>query len=214
MSRIVIADDHAILRDGLRTLIERDRSFAVVGEAGDARDAARLAGELRPNILVIDLNMPGGNTVHAIQEILSHSPAIRIIVLTMHDDPAFLRAALASGAVGYVLKRSAHATLLDALRSVRDGRMFVDPAFPVDASATAQPAAPVTALSSREREVLVLLARGLTYREAGAQLHVGARTIETHRRHIAEKLGLRTRADLLRYALEVGLVAPGAPSPL
>jgi len=208
-TRIVIADDHTMFRDGLRALIERDATLEVVGEAADTRTAIGIAGALKPRILVLDLGMPEGNGVHAIATILGEDPAMRIVVLTMYDDPAFLRAALAAGAAGYVLKRSAPRILIEALRAVSTGRMFVDPTFPIDLGA----ATPQPPLSPREREVLTLLARGLTYREAGERLHVGERTIETHRRKIVEKLGLRTRADLLRYALECGLLTE-SPDPI
>lgn len=209
-TRIVIADDHAMFRAGLRLLIEREASLEIVGEATDTREASWMALDLVPDVLVLDLSMPGGNVVQAIKQILSSKPTIRIVILTMYDDPAFLRATLAAGAVGYVLKRSAHGTLIKALEAVRAGRMYVDPAFPLDQSIEAPPTWRSATLSAREHEVLVLLARGLTYREAGEQLHISERTIETHRRNIADKLGLRTRADLLRYALETGLLAAGA----
>lgn len=206
-TRIVIADDHAMFRHGLRSLLERDPAFAIVGEAADTRAAVWACAEHRPQILVVDLSMPEGNVVEAIPRIVGADPAIRVVVLTMHDDQGFLRAALGAGAVGYVLKRSAADILVQALHTVRAARMFVDPTFPL---AVAGPIAqPRTPLSPREREVLRLLARGLTYRAAGERLRVGERTIETHRRHIAEKLGLRSRAELLRYALESGLLTPG-----
>lgn len=194
-----------MFRDGLRVLIERDGSFDVVGEAGDTREAIWAVVTLKPSMLVMDLSMPEGRFVPAIGSILHDEPTVRIVVLTMHDDPACLRAALAAGAVGYVLKRSAPTTLLQALHTVRTGRIFVDPAFPIEPGSPRLP----SPLSQREREVLTLLSRGLTYREAGELLHVSERTIETHRRNLAEKLGLRSRAELLRYALESGLVSSG-----
>lgn len=192
-----------MFRDGLRHLLERDHTCEVVGEASDTKATIQVAQELRPAILVLDISMPGGTVVQAIPTILCANPATRIVALTMHDDPAFLRAILAAGAVGFVLKRSAPAILLSAIEAVRRGRMFVDPMLSADDGPA--PGCQVR-LSPREREVLVLLARGLTYREAGEQLHVGERTVETHRRKISEKLGLRSRAELLRYALELGLV--------
>jgi len=208
-TRIVIADDHAMFRDGIRMLIERDPSFEIVGEAADTRTAVWAVTTLKPTMLVLDLSMPEGRVVPAIASILADAPALRIVVLTMHDDPAYLRASFAAGAVGYVLKRSSPSVLVHALHAVRTGRMYVDPAFPAEPVA----ARPQSPLSQRELEVLALLARGLTYRAAGARLHVSERTIETHRRNIAEKLGLHSRAELLRYALESGLVTPSSDEP-
>lgn len=205
---ILIADDHALFREGLRSLIERDATFTVVADAQNVAETIQLAARLRPTIVILDLSMPGGGSVPAIARILDGSPATRILVVTMYDDPAFLRASLAAGAAGYVLKRSAHKTLLQALHAVRAGRMFVDPSVPVD-SVPGPNQGGRARLTAREVEVMTLLARGMTYREAGLRLHVSVRTIETHRRNFAEKLGLRTRADVLRYALEQGLLAPG-----
>jgi len=203
--RLVIADDHAMFRSGLRGMLERIPDLEIVGEAEDTSATIDLTATLKPSILVLDLSMPGGRPIQAIPTIVEATPSIRIIVLTMHDDLAYLRAALAAGAVGYVLKRSPPNVLLESLRAVRAGRMFIDPAFPATASEMPPSLAP---LSRREREVLELLAQGLTYREAGARLHVSERTIETHRRHIGEKLDLRTRADLVRYAVECGILTP------
>lgn len=211
--RVVLADDHALLRDGLRSLMG-SLDFAhleVVGEAADVAEAARVTRAEKPDLLVLDLKMPGGKAVLLIRELMQEQPSLHILVLTMYDDAAFVRSVLAAGAHGYLLKRSAYAEFAEALRAVIAGQVYVD------ASLRAQMAARPgdtsrggpELLTVREREVLVMLARGLTYAEAGKRLHIGVRTVETHRRNIFEKLSLETRADLLRFALEFGLVGAG-----
>jgi DNA-binding NarL/FixJ family response regulator len=207
-ARVLIADDHTLLREGVRAFIELDPRFSVAGEACDTREVLRAAAELRPDVLLLDINMPGGSALAAISQLLVEQRDLRVVVLTMHDEPEFLRAALAAGAVGYVLKASTHSRLIAALEAAVAGRMYVDPSFPAGLPAAPEPNDVV--LSARERQVLALLAAGLTYRDAAEQLHVGTRTVESHRRRIAEKLGLRTRADLLRYSLELGLITPSS----
>jgi two-component system response regulator NreC len=209
--RVVLADDHALLRESVRLFLgaaHAGGSFEVVGEAADTRDAIQVCLDLRPDALVLDISMPNGSAIHAIQQLLAELRNLKVVVLTMHDDPALLRAALAAGALGYVLKSSTHTRLLGALGAAVAGRTYVDAAFPAELVAAAAVPAGSSRLSARERQVLTLLAAGLSYRDAADQLHVGARTVESHRRRIAEKLGLRTRAELLRYCLEVGLVTP------
>jgi two-component system response regulator NreC len=208
-SRILIADDHKMLREGLRALIDSQPGMEVVGEASDTREAAWLVQNLQPDVVLMDLSMPGGNAVQQIRAMTQAQPRLRVLVLTMHDDPAFLRSALAAGAAGYVLKRSAYSQLVEALQAVEAGRMFIDPCLPLDGASGEAKLSTPPPLSPREQEVLVLLARGATYKQAAERLHVGERTVETHRRRISEKLGLKTRADLLRYALEFGLLTPG-----
>jgi two-component system, NarL family, response regulator NreC len=208
-ARILIADDHKMLRDGLRSLIESQPGMEVVGEASDMRETSWQAQNLDPDVILMDLSMPGGAAVPTIKSILENKPHIRILVLTMHDDPAFLRSALAAGAAGYVLKKSAYSQLLEALAAVGSGRVFVDPCLPLDGVVAGAKLEAPRALSPREREVLVLLARGATYKQVAERLHMGDRTVETHRRRIGEKLGLKSRADLVRYALEFGLLGPG-----
>jgi two-component system, NarL family, response regulator NreC len=211
--RVVLADDHALLRDGLRSLLGtlEFSDVEVVGEAADIAEATRVTRLLKPDLLVLDLKMPGGQSVQLIRELISELPKLRILVLTMYDDPAFLRSVLAAGGHGYLLKRSAYSEFANAIRAVLGGELYVDPSLRSNTALRkdeVQATSP-DVLTAREREVFVLLARGLTYAEVGKRLHIGARTVETHRRKILEKLSLETRADLLRYALEFGLLAPG-----
>jgi two-component system, NarL family, response regulator NreC len=206
MNRILLADDHSVLRDGLRALIVTNPEMEVVGEAADLTTLMGLVDELTPDLVVMDLSMPGGNPIESIQSITVNHRQTRVLVLTMFEDLEYLRSALAAGAAGYVLKRSAYTALMQALSAVREGHVYVDPSFPPDREVTDGRAPDAPALSAREREVLGLLARGLTYKEVGAQLSIGARTVETHRRRLAEKLGLKSRAELLRYALDQGLI--------
>jgi len=183
----------------------------VVAEASDVAETIRCVREHRPDVLVLDLKMPGGQPVQIIRELLLEHPKLRILIVTMYDDAPFLRSVLAAGAHGYLLKRSAYSDFEEALQSVMAGRLYVDKSLRMDAEgppvAEAQRGSGV--LTAREREVLVLLARGLTYTEVGRRLNIGARTVETHRRKVLNKLSLETRADLLRFALEFGLLSPG-----
>ena len=225
--RVLIADDHAILRAGLRLLINNQPDMEVVGEAADGPEALRQARQANPDVLTLDLTMPGGGGLKTLEGLRQACPQTRVLVLTMHEDPSYLRASLAAGASGYVAKSAVDADLLAAIRSVAQGRTFVT--MTLSDRGTHQvlgdqptrtespPQAPVKLLSSREQEVLKLLAQGYTNKEVGAQLCLSVKTIETYRARLADKLGLRSRADFTRYALEVGLlnpvpsVAPGSP---
>lgn len=215
--RVLIADDHAILRSGLRLLIAAEPDLEVVGEAGDFGETIRLARSLRPDVVTLDLSMPGGSGLASIERLRAAVPDTRVIVLTMHDDPAYARSALAVGASGYLAKSAADDALIGAIRSVHRGRIFVDvpDAPPGDALArktgtTAGDDAPLTRLSAREREVLGLLALGHTNRAIAEQLGLSTKTVETYRARVLEKLGLETRADLTRVAMELGLL-PRSP---
>jgi DNA-binding NarL/FixJ family response regulator len=213
--RVLLADDHAVLRAGLRLLLNAQPDLAVVGEAADCPEALGQVRALKPDVLTLDLTMPGGGSVKLIEQLRKECPQIKVLVLTMHDDPAYLRAALAAGAAGYVVKTAADAELINAVRAVCQGRIVVDVGA---AKAPGPPAAPgpsrpsrpagFSALSTREREVFTLLARGHTNQEIAAALFLSVKTIETYRARIAEKLGLRSRAELVRYALEAGLLGP------
>jgi len=207
-TRVVLADDHLLFRQGLRALIEGHANLdaEVVEEASDVDETRQAVRRARPQALVLDLRMPGGESVALARELLSEQPQLKVLVLTMYDDPAFLRSMLAAGAQGYLLKRCAYEELAAALRTVLAGQIYIDRSLHVEVDATPKALA---ALSPREREVLVLLARGLTYAEVGKRLNIGSRTVETHRRKVSEKLGMATRADLVRFALEFGLLAPG-----
>lgn len=209
--RVLVADDHAILRSGLRLLIGAERDMEVAGEAGDASETLRLARELQPDVVTLDLSMPGGAGLGLLERIREVAPAARVIVLSMHDDAAHVRTALAVGAAGYVAKSAADDALIGAIRSVHRGRVFVDVPGSEGLSArrtgsTEPDASPLAALSAREREVLGLLALGHTNRAIAEQLALSVKTVETYRSRILEKLGLETRAELTRVAMELGLL--------
>ena len=217
--RVLIADDHAILRSGLRLLIGSQPDMEVVGEATDGADAVRKAAELRPDVLTLDLDMPGGSGIQAIGQVRQACPRVRVLVLTMHADAAYFRTALAAGASGYVTKSAADVELLTAIRAVHQGRIFADIKLTESGVHTALSGGGAAAvpkggrpspLSQREQEVLKLLAMGYTNQQAADRLYVSVKTVETYRARVVEKLGLRTRADLVRYAIETGLVAPAA----
>lgn len=211
--RVLIADDHAILRAGLRMLIDSQPDMKVIAEAPNGEEAVRLAGAERPDVVILDITMPGGGGLRAVPEILKACASTRVLLLTMHEEPAYLRTALASGAAGYVLKKSVDANLLAAIRSVHKGRSYVDSEL---ASALiqhalpdiGQPGRPDEVLSERELQVLKLVAEGFSSREIAEQIFIGVKTVETYRARFAEKLGLKSRADVVRYALEVGLLSP------
>jgi DNA-binding NarL/FixJ family response regulator len=217
--RILLADDHAVLRTGLRMLISSQRDLEVVGEASDAEEAVRKAAALRPDVALVDITMPGSGGIKAIERIRQAAPATRVLVLTMHDLPAYLRAALAAGASGYVVKRAADSDLLAAIRDVHRGRTVLDPGL---AARVVQgglrrrgPAgpAPTALLSQREREVLELVAQGYTNQQIADQLGLSVKTVETYRARLVEKLGLQSRAELVRYALDSGLFGGGEAGP-
>ncbi len=215
--RILIADDHAVLRTGLRMLIGSQRDLDVVGEASDGDEAVRKAAALRPDVALVDISMPGSGGIKAIERIREAAPATRVVVLTMHDMPAYLRAALAAGASGYVVKRAADSALLAAIRDVHRGRTVLDPALAASVvqsglrrrGATTSPATP---LSQREREVLELVAQGYTNQQIADHLGLSVKTVETYRARLVEKLGLQSRAELVRYALDSGLFGGEASS--
>ncbi len=208
--RILLADDHAVLRAGLRMLISSQRDLEVVGEASDGDEAVRKAAALRPDVALVDITMPGSGGIKAIERIRLAAPATRVLVLTMHDVPAYLRAALAAGATGYVVKRAADSDLLAAIRGVHQGQTVLDPSLSArvvqGGLRRRGPASPTTALlSQREREVLELVAQGYTNQQIADHLGLSVKTIETYRARLVEKLELQSRAELVRYALDSGL---------
>jgi two-component system, NarL family, response regulator NreC len=212
--RVLIADDHAILRSGLRMLIEAQPDMTVVAEAENGNEAIRLAREISPAVVILDVTMPEKGGLYAIHDILKNSPGVRILLLTMHEEPAFLRTALAAGASGYVLKKSVDADLLSAIRAVSKGRVYVDSELAATLVGEAVPERatgddkPSEVLSKRELQVLKLVAEGFSSREISEQIFIGTKTVETYRGRFAEKLGLKSRADIVRYALEIGLLKP------
>ena len=207
MTKIVIADDHRVVRSGLRMLLDREEDFEVVAEAGDVADAHRYVRAHRPDVLILDLNMPGDPSLPAIPGFLEESPGTRVVVLTMQEDPAFAREALQAGASGYVLKEAADEELVHAVQAAASGGTYLNPALGARIAATpAVPAGPPDDLTEREVEILRLIALGHTNSEIGAQLFLSVRTVESHRAHIQQKISLTSRAELVRYALEHRLV--------
>jgi two-component system response regulator NreC len=200
---VVIADDHTVVRQGLRLLIDNEDGLQVVAEAGTVPDAERLARAHRPSVLVLDLNMPGGSSLEAIPRLREHTPETAIVVLTMQDDPAFARKALQAGALGFVLKEAADEELLEAIRLAAEGDTYLNPRLGARMAATPdEPTGPPDDLSERELEVLRLIALGHTNSEIADQLFLSTRTVETHRAHIQQKIRRTSRAELVRYALE------------
>ena len=203
--KIVLADDHAVVRKGLRLLLDAEEGLEVVAEAGTADDALRYVLGHKPTVLVLDLNMPGERTsLEAIPDVAKASPQTRVVVLTMQEDPEFARRALGAGAAAYVLKEAADSELVQAVRLAADGQTYLNPRLGAQLAAT--PTGPPDSLTEREVEVLRLIALGHTNSEIAGTLFLSVRTVETHRAHIQQKLGLSTRSELVRYALERGLV--------
>jgi len=203
--RIVIADDHAVVRSGLRLLLDAEADFEVVAEAGDVEAARRYVRGHHPAVLILDLNMPGGSSLEAIPVIRAESPDTQIVVLTMQEEPAFARQALSAGATGYVLKEAADSELVEAVRRAAVSETYLNPALGARI-AREPPPGPPDDLSEREVEVLRLIALGHTNSEIAQQLYLSVRTVETHRSHIQQKLRVSSRAELVRYALQRGLV--------
>jgi two-component system response regulator NreC len=206
--RIVLADDHQVVRSGLRMLLDGERDFEVVAEAGDVESARRYVRDHRPSVLLLDLNMPGGSSLEAIPAIREESPDTQIVVLTMQREPAFAREALGAGALGYVLKEAADEELVEAVRRAAAGENYLNPALGARI-ASEPPPGPPDNLSKREADVLRLIALGHTNAEIAERLFLSVRTVETHRAHIQQKLGLSTRAELVAYVIGHGLISGG-----
>lgn len=213
--RILIADDHPLVRTGLRALLEPQPDMEVVGEAEDGLVVATRCRELSPDVVLMDLTMPGRGRIAAAADVRRAAPQAKILVLTMHEDEAYARLAASAGASGYVLKRALAGELVSAIRTVHQGGRHAPPEL---AAAFSEPEseptafrarrAPIRVLSDREREVVALIALGYTNAEIGKQLHISEKTVEAHRAKILSKLGLRTRADLVRFSIEHGLMKP------
>ena len=204
---VVLTDDHVVVRSGLRLVLEAETDMRVVAEAGEVADALRYVRAHRPSVLVLDLNMPGEPSLPAVPRFLEGSPGTAIVVLTMQEDPGFAREALRAGARGYVLKEAADDELVEAIRAAARGDTYLNPRLGARLAAEPpQPAGPPDDLSEREVEVLRLIALGHTNAEIGKQLYLSVRTVETHRSHIQQKLRRTSRAELVRYALDHGLV--------
>jgi two-component system response regulator NreC len=206
-TKVVVADDHAVVRSGLRLVLEAEPDIEVVAEAADMESTFQKVRAHRPAVLVLDLHMPGGPSIPQIPALLEASKDTRIVVLTMQGDPAFAREALRAGATGYVLKEAANADLAQAIRQATEGRTYLQPELGAKlAQAPPEPDGPPDDLTEREVEVLRLIALGYTNAEIGEQLYLSVRTVESHRAHIQQKLRLQSRADLVRYALDHGML--------
>ena len=209
--RIVIADDHRILRAGLKNLLGTDANLDVIGEATSFEDCIQRVGELQPDILIMDIGMPGMDGLDALPLVLAAAPQTRVLVLTMHEDAALVQAYLRAGASGYIVKRAAESELIDAIYGVWRGMIYVHPSLMralVAPPPKSAPSAPDEgeALTAREVEVLRLIVQGYTNRQIGDALSISVRTVESHRSNIMEKLNLHSRVELVRYAAQHGLV--------
>ena len=212
-TRIALCDDHAVVRSGLRRILDAEPDLEVIGEAGSVAEAIALAARSLPDVFVMDLGLPDGSGLNATTEVRSISPGTQVLVLTAHDDVAYLRRAFEAGAAGYLLKDAADSELIHAVRQVVAGHQYVHPTLGAALLAPDAPtdrlAGPGGELSRREVDVLRLIALGLTNTEIGERLFVSVRTVETHRAHIQQKLDARTRAQLVRLARDAGLLDDG-----
>ena len=209
MIRVIVVDDHAVVRSGLRLLLEQEPDIEVIGEAENGRRAVFEAIEAKPDVVLLDVVMPEQGGIESIQPLLDAVQGVKVLVLSMQDDPSYVREAFAAGASGYVLKEAADAELVDAVRQVAGGGSYVHPALGarlIAAEAEERRRAEEDPLSEREREILRLLALGHTNQEIAQMLYISVRTAEAHRAHIMRKLRLSTRAELVRYALQHGLL--------
>ena len=210
--RVLIVDDHAVVRAGLRRVIEAETDLEAVGEAATAERAVFAAIEQKPDVVLLDVVMPGQSGIEGMPALLQAVPDVKVLVLSMQDDPHYVREAFEAGASGYVLKEAADTEVVDAIRAVAAGERYVHPALGarlVAADAEERRRAEDDPLSEREREVLRLLALGHTNQEIAKLLYISVRTAETHRAHIMQKLRLGSRAELVRYALSEGLLEDG-----
>ena len=212
--RVFIADDHAVLRAGLRMLIDAQPDMQVVGEAEDGEDAVRRVLALQPDVALIDVNMPKLDGREALRQLKAAAPRVRAMVLSMYDDEGYLRRALEDGAAGYILKKAADTEVMAAIRAVARGEVYIYPSLThllvnryLGRPEQTQPA-PSEELSEREMEVLRLLAAGYTSQQVGNQLALSAKTVDTYKARVMDKLGLQSRVDLVRYALRHGLLSP------
>ena len=215
--RILLADDHKIIRDGLKLLVNEQPDMHVVGEAGNGSEVLEKAREFKPNVVVMDLSMPVMNGLQATARLKEECPEIRVVALTVHEDESYLRQLCKAGAAGYVLKRSAGDELIQAIRTVANGGLYFDPTLANRALAGQR--APATAdgepraaeLSEREKDVLIQLAWGFSNKEIAAKLRISVKTVETYKVRIGEKLGLRSRSEIVQYAMRQGWMNETTP---
>lgn len=209
---LILADDHPVVRKGLRALLEAESDFRIAGEASDGREALKLVEQERPDVLIVDLMMPGLGGLEVVRQVRHRSPQTRIIVLSMHANEAYVLEALKNGAAGYVLKDESHAALVSAVQAVSAGRRYISPPLSERVmeiflnKTEASAGDPYETLTDREREVLHLAAEGRTSAEIGDRLFISPRTVESHRAHLMQKLGLKTQSELIRFALRRGIL--------
>lgn len=208
--RILLVDDHAIVREGLKSVLRGHPEFEVAGEAEDGPTAVARVVELDPDVVLLDVSMPGMNGAEVTARLLADRPDRRVLILTVHEDRGYLRALLGAGAVGYLLKRATADELLQAIRAVAGGGTYIDPSLAgnVVGSYVGKPAAATAELSEREVEVVRLITSGYSNKEIAARLNLSVKTVETYKARSMEKLGIRTRVGLVRYAAERGWLAP------
>jgi DNA-binding NarL/FixJ family response regulator len=215
--RILLADDHKIIRDGLKLLVNEQPDMHVVGEAGNGREVLEKARELKPNVVVMDLSMPELNGLQATARLKEELPEIKVVALTVHEDESYLRQLCKAGAAGYVLKRSAGDELIQAIRTVAKGGLYFDPTLAnralagQHAPATADGEPRAAELSEREKDVLIQLAWGYSNKEIAAKLRISVKTVETYKVRIGEKLGLRSRSEIVQYAMRQGWMNETSP---
>ncbi|MDR7433532.1 MAG: response regulator transcription factor [Armatimonadota bacterium] len=213
--RVLIADDHTIVREGIRMILTAQPDIEVVGEAANGQEAIELTRKLRPDVVVMDISMPGVSGIHATKAIKAEMPEVNVLALTMHEDETYVFQLLKAGAAGYVLKRGAASDLVNAVRAASKGEAFL---YPSVAKAVVQDYLQRVeageererwdGLTQREREILKLIAEGYTNQEIAQKLYISVKTVQTHRAHILEKLGLHDRTELVRYAIRKGLIEP------
>lgn len=212
--RIILADDHSIMLEGLKALLEREPDIEIVGLAQTGRQAVKLAASLKPDLVIMDVSMPDLNGIEATRQILAQDPGMKVVALTIHSDARYAMEIIKAGAKGYILKQCAYEEIKRAIRSVVQGDAYLSPGITGSLLGTLSgqvqpcPVGAFTSLSPREREVLQLLAEGKTSRNTAILLHISVKTVDTHKMHIMQKLGLGSFADLVRYAIREGLVEP------
>jgi two-component system response regulator NreC len=211
MTRVLIADDHAIVRAGLRALLVEEAAFDLVGEAVGGYEAIELVEKTNPDVLILDLSMPDLDGISVTRKIKLQFPDLKILILTLHEDEALLKEAIKAGAAGYILKRAAEAELISAIRTILRGDLYVDPSmvrglFEESQQSQVKQKNPIEPLTPRETEILRLIVEGYTNRQIGQELNISIRTVEGHRANISDKLGLHSRVELVRYARQHGLI--------